>query len=453
MDLSPGLLAVLLLLTAALGLVVGWLLAAHRAATLTGELTGELASTRAELTQRTARAGADEQRQREAFAALSEQSLRANAEAVVRLAREQLGAATARADGDLAGRQAAIDALVSPLRDTLARLETHTGALEMARTDAYAALREQLGAVRAAGDGLRTETARLVASLRATGVRGRWGELQLRRVVELAGMSEHCDFAMQETVRTAEGIARPDLIVSLAGGRRVVVDAKTPFDAYLAAADPAPSTAGAAAGAAGAGTEGGSEGSDGVRYAAHARALRAHVKALADRDYPRAVAGSADFVVLFLPGDGLLAAAAAADPSLIEDALSRRVVLTTPTTLVAVLRTVASVWREDALVANAARLRELAGQLYDRLATMGAHLGKVGSGLSASVGAYNSAVGSLESRVLVTARRMAALHEDSRVNLDPPELVELRPRPLTAAELTDPAEPTGSARLDLGATG
>lgn len=444
MALSPVVLALVLLLTAALGLVVGWLLAFRRGTML----TGELAATRAELTVRAERAGQDEQRQREAFAALSEQSLRANAESVVRLAREQLGAASARASGDLAGRQAAIDALIAPLRDTLARLEAHTGALETARTDAYAALREQLGAVAQAGDGLRSETARLVASLRATGVRGRWGELQLRRVVELAGMSEHCDFAVQPTIRSGEGAQRPDLIVALAGGRRVVVDAKTPFDAYLAAAD--------------------ADGPEGpVRYAAHARAVRGHVKALAERDYPRAVAGSADFVVLFLPGDGLLAAAAQADPGLIEEALARRVVLTTPTTLVAVLRTVASVWREDALVTNAARLRELAAQLYERLSTMGAHLAKVGSGLTASVSAYNSAVGSLESRVLVTARRMAALHEGD-VALDAPELVELRPRPLTASELTDPAGPpgladpadaadraaaSGSGRFNLGASG
>ena len=438
MALSPAVLAVLLVLAAALGLLLGWLLAARRGTTL----AQDLATARAELTVRAERSGQDEQRQRDAFAALSEQSLRANAESVVRLAREQLGAASARASGDLAGRQAAIDALIAPLRDTLARLEAHTGVLETARTDAYAALREQLGAVAQAGDGLRAETARLVSSLRATGVRGRWGELQLRRVVELAGMSEHCDFAVQPTIRSGEGVQRPDLIVSLAGGRRVVVDAKAPFDAYLAAADAERP----------------------VRYDAHARAVRDHVKGLAERDYPRAVAGSADFVILFLPGDGLLAAAAQADPGLVEDALARRIVLTTPTTLVAVLRTVASVWREDALVANAARLRELAAQLYERLATMGAHLAKVGSGLTASVTAYNSAVGSLESRVLVTARRMAALHEGD-VALNPPELVELRPRPLTAAELTDPAGPPGleygadpapataSGRRDLGATG
>lgn len=437
MIVSAALLVLLLVLATALGLALGWLLGARRSAGRLAELAAaraHLTASRAELAAATTRGADDERRQREAFAALSERSLRANAESVVRLAREQLGAATERANGDLAGRQAALDALVAPLRDSLTRLEAHTGALESARTEAYAALREQLGAVRDSGEGLRAETARLVASLRATGVRGRWGELQLRRVVELSGMSEHCDFVVQATVRTADGVQRPDLVVSLAGGRRVVVDAKAPFDAYLAAA------------------EAGGDAADPVRYALHARAVREHVKRLAERRYPDAVGGSADFVVLFLPGDGILAAAAAADPGLVEDALTRGVVLATPTTLVAVLRTVASVWREDALVENAARLRELAAELYQRLSTMGGHLAKVGGGLTASVAAYNSAVGSLESRVLVTARRMAALHEASPP-LAAPEVVELRPRAPRAEELTDPVdrEPTGSVeRSALG---
>ena len=420
----PVLLLLLLLALALLaGAALGWLLAARRGTAAAGELV----SARAQLAARAEGAAEADRRVRESFAALSEQALRANAEAVVRMARDALGTAGAAASGDLAHRQQAIDALVAPLRDSLARLEAHTGALETARTEAYAGLREQLGSVRAAGDGLRAETARLVASLRATGVRGRWGELQLRRVVELAGMTEHCDFETQVTVRTADGVQRPDLVVALAGARRVVVDAKAPFDAYIAAAD-APVLPGA------------KDPGDPVRYAGHARAVREHVRRLADRDYPRAVPGSAEFVVLFLPGDGMLAAAAAADPGLVEDALARGVVLATPTTLVAVLRTVASVWREDALVANAAELRRLAGELYQRLATMGGHLAKVGSGLNASVTAYNSAVGSLESRVLVTARRMAELHE-SDAPLVAPETLELRPRAPRAAELTDPAEP------------
>ena len=420
MTVAVPLLALLLVFAAALGAAIAWLLATRAAAGRAGLAAAELAAARTSLAHLDAGAREADERTREAFAALSERALQANAETVVRLAREQLGAAGATAGGDLARREEAIAGLVAPLRESLARLETQNRTMETARTDAYAALREQVGAVRVAGDGLRAETSRLVAALRATGVRGRWGEVQLRRVVELAGMTEHCDFTVQQTVRTADGTLRPDLVVHLSGGRDVVVDAKVPFEAYVAADD--------------------ADGPPEQRYVAHARAVREHVRRLSDKAYSRAFEPSPQFVVLFLPGEGFLAAAASADPGLVEWALGQDVVLATPTTLVALLRTVAHTWRQDALADNAAQVQKLARELYARLSTMGGHLAKVGAGLGSSVEAYNAAVGSLEGRVLVTARRMAALH-DPEVSLPAPELAELRPRPLTAAELTDPADP------------
>ena len=423
MTLTAGHLVSLLLLTTALGLVVGaalgWLLAARAAGARAAATGAELAAARTSLHHLTAGAEADSQRLRESFAELSEQALRANSRTLLDLAREQLGAAGAAAGGDLARRQDAIGALVVPLQDALARLEAHNRSMETARTDAYAALREQVGAVRVAGDGVRAETSRLVAALRATGVRGRWGEVQLRRVVELAGMAEHCDFTVQHTVHGEDGAQRPDLVVHLSGGRHVAVDAKAPFEAWLAAES--------------------ADGPPEQRYAGHARAVREHVRKLSDKGYHRALGDSPQFVVLFLPGEGFLAAAASADPQLVEWALEREVVLATPTTLVALLRTVAHTWRQDALAANAAAVQKLARDLYARLSTMGGHLARVGSGLGASVDAYNAAVGSLEGRVLVTARKMAALH-DPDVALVGPEAVDLRPRPLTAAELTDPVD-------------
>lgn len=415
-------LVLLLCLTLALGAALGWLLAARSGADRAAASAAELAVARTSLAHADTGAQESRDRLRETFAALSEQALQANSEAVIRMAREQLGAAGAVAGGELARRQEAIGAMVGPLREALDRLEVHNHAMETARTDAYAALREQVGAVQLAGDGVRAETARLVAALRATGVRGRWGEVQLRRVVELAGMTEHCDFTVQHTVRGDAGTQRPDLVVHLSGGRHVVVDAKVPFEAYLAADS--------------------ADGPPEQRYAGHARAVREHVTALSNRAYHRAFDPTPQFVVLFLPGEGFLAAAAAADQGLVEWALSRDVVLATPTTLVALLRTVAHTWRQESLAANAAQVQKLARELYTRLSTMGSHLSRVGAGLGASVDAYNSAVGSLEGRVLVTARRMAALH-DPEVSLPAPELAELRPRPLTAAELTDPADGAG----------
>jgi DNA recombination protein RmuC len=270
---------------------------------------------------------------------------------------------------------------------------------------------------------LRSQTSHLVAALRAPQVRGRWGEHHLRRIVEAAGMLEHCDFIEQATSRTDAGGIRPDLVVQLSGGRHVVVDAKAPFDSYLAA------------------MEARDERTRDAQLAMHAKALRAHVDALAAKAYWTGFASTPEFVVLFMPADPFLDAALQQDPTLLEHAFSQDVVLATPATLVALLRTVAYAWRQEALAANALAVHTLGRDLYGRLSTMGEHLAKLGSSLGGAVTAYNRAVGSLESRVLVSARKLADLGVSADA-LDEPEQLEVAPRRLQAPEF----DGSGTAR-------
>ena len=280
---------------------------------------------------------------------------------------------------------------VAPLREALGKVETHLRELEHARVSAYAALSEQVGFMRSTGEELRDQTSSLVHALRAPQARGRWGEMQLRRVVELAGMVEHCDFTEQATVTSDHGTLRPDLVVRLAGGKQVVVDAKVSLAAYLDAAE--------------------SRDPDLIeaRMDAHARHLREHVKGLAAKEYWRSFEPTPEFVVLFVPGDAFLAPALERDPQLLEDAMAAKVLIATPTTLIAMLRTIAYSWQQEALTANARSVFELGRELYRRLGTLGGHVDKVGRSLSRSVEDYNSMVGSLERTVLTQARRMAEL--------------------------------------------
>src|SRR4051812_49234660 len=287
--------------------------------------------------------------------------------------------------------QEAVARAVAPLHETLRRYEERVTDLERDRVDAYAELREQVRAMGAVSGELRTETKQLVAALRAPQVRGRWGEHQLRRIVEAAGLLEHCDFTEQVTAATDHQGVRPDLVVRLHGGRTVVVDAKAPLDAYLSA------------------TEAREERERAGHLDRHARHLRGHVDALAAKAYWSAFEQNPEFVVLFMPADPFLDAALQRDPSLMEHAFARNVVLATPATLVAMLRTVAYTWRQEALARNAVAVHALARELYGRLATLGDHVGKLGGALGAAVSAYNRAVGSLEARVLVSARKLADL--------------------------------------------
>lgn len=357
---------------------------------------------------------------KQAFRALSADALAQNNAQFVALAegriKEAAAALHAKADGDAVARAQAIGKLLDPMASTLHRVEGQLRTVELEREAAYAGLREQVDAMRSSSDQLRGETKQLVNALRAPQVRGRWGELQLERIVQLAGMVEHCDFSTQVTGHGADGGVRPDMVVHLAGGKQVVVDAKVPFAAYLEAVesrDPDVHT---------------------ERLGAHARQLRQHVDGLSAKNYWAAFAPSPEFVVLFVPGDPFLEAALQADPALLEHAFSHNVVIATPTTLIALLRTVAYSWRQEALARNAAQVHQLGRELHSRLATMGTHVAKLGRSLDAAVASYNQTVSSLEARVLVTARKLTDL-EVADEELPPPGQVERAPRVISAPEL------------------
>ncbi|MBO4208502.1 DNA recombination protein RmuC [Micromonospora echinofusca] len=316
--------------------------------------------------------------------------------------------------------QEAVARAVAPLHETLRRYSERVAELERDRVDAYAELREQVRSMGVVSGELRTETRQLVAALRAPQVRGRWGEHQLRRIIEAAGMLEHCDFAEQVTASTDQQTVRPDLVVRLHGGRSVVVDAKAPFDAYLTA------------------MEARDERTRDSHLDAHARHLRSHVDALAAKSYWAAFDPSPEFVVLFVPADPFLDVALQRDPTLLEHAFARNVVLATPATLVALLRTVAYAWRQEALARNAVAVHSLARELYGRLATLGDHVTKLGGALGSAVTAYNRTVGSLEARVLVSARKLADLGVSDQ-ELATPTQVESAPRQPQAPELVESA--------------
>ncbi len=353
---------------------------------------------------------------KETFAALSAQALRDNNQQFVAMAESRLKQATTEASGDLAQRQQAIDALLMPLRDSLSKVEGQLHSVERQRISAYQNLLEQVGTMRQTSEQLRTETSQLVTALRAPQVRGRWGEMQLRRVVESAGMVEHCDFTEQLSVLTADGSLRPDVVVHLAGGKQVVVDAKVAFSGYLEA------------------MEARDEATRAARLKAHARHLRTHIEQLGAKAYWEHFAPTPEFVVMFVPADAFLNAALEEDPTLLEHAFARNVVIATPATLVALLRTVAYTWRQEALARNAAEIHQLARELHGRLATMGGHFSRLGGQLNNAVKAYNESVGSLEGRVLVTARKLSDLQVTDG-ELPEPRQVELVARQVQAPEL------------------
>jgi DNA recombination protein RmuC len=353
---------------------------------------------------------------KQAFQALSADALARNNEQFVALAEGRIKELQLKADSESLARDKALGAMLDPMAAALAKVEGQLHTVEKERESAYAGLREQVLAMRASSERLQDETKALVNALRAPQVRGRWGELQLERIVQLAGMVEHCDFSTQVVGQGEDGGVRPDMVVRLAGGKQVVVDAKVPFAAYLEAVE--------------------SRDPDvhKERLTAHARQLRQHVDQLSAKSYWEVFTPSPEFVVLFVPGDPFLEAALQADPSVMEYAFANNVVITTPTTLIALLRTVAYSWRQEALARNAAQVHQLGKELHSRLATMGTHVAKLGRSLDSAVTSYNQTVSSLEARVLVTARKLTDLAVADG-ELPEPNQIERTPRTISAPEL------------------
>jgi DNA recombination protein RmuC len=337
------------------------------------------------------------------------------------LARERARDQHSDTADDAAAQQQALAHAVQPVQLSLDKVEQRLVDIERARLEAHGELRAQVRSMGQTSDELRNETKTLVNALRAPHVRGRWGEVQLRRVVEVAGMVEHCDFDEQPTLHTADGQLRPDLVVRLAGGKSVAVDAKVSFAGYLEAMEARDDT------------------TRDERMRAHARHLRTHVDTLAAKQYWAHLEPAPEFVVMFVPAEPFLAAALDEDPALLEHAFAHNVVVATPSTLMALLRTVSYTWRQEALAENAQQVHALGKELHNRLATLGKHFARLGGSLDSAVQAYNQTLGSLESRVLVSARRLNDLKvADS--DLPSPEPIDLAARVPQAAELVDQAE-------------
>ena len=344
-------------------------------------------------------------------------SFRDHSETFLKLAKENLGSHQEKAHGQMQAKEKAIEALIKPVAEALKKTEEQLLRIEKERKEAYGSIYKELETVSRSQQALQEETQNLVNALRRPEVRGQWGELTLRRVVELAGMVEHCDFSEQTQIEGDEGSIRPDMIIHLPEGRTLVVDVKTPLDAYLEATAAKDANSRQAA------------------LVRHARHVRERVRELSSKNYWAQFDGSPEFVILFVPGEQFLSAALDIEPNLNEEAIKQKVLLTTPNSLVALLKVVAYGWRQMTLAENAEHIRDLGQDLYGRLATFTGHLSKLGRQLGSSIEAYNSAVGSLERKVLPGARRFVEMGIHA-----PKEMPELEPLDKTARQLQSPQD-------------
>ena len=353
------------------------------------------------------------------FKALSSDALKSNNQSFIELAKQSLESIVNETKGDIGKRQQAIDALINPLQETLKRYEEQIKVMEESRQKAYGGLDEQLKSLGMTQQQLQRETGNLVAALRTPQVRGRWGEITLRRVVELAGMSEHCDYVEQVTIDSESGRLRPDMVVCLPSDREIVVDAKVSLAAYLDALSAS------------------SEEERSRAMARHAQQLRTHMNQLAAKSYWGQFSRTPEFVVMFIPGEAFFAAAVDSDRSLIEDGMAKQVVLATPTTLIALLRAVAYGWRQERIAENAQAVSDLGKQLYERLKTLAGHFGDMGKSLEKAMESYNRAVGSMETRIFPAARRFKELGAATGEEIPVVEAVEQAPRSLNFPEIDE----------------
>jgi len=374
------------------------------------------ATTRASLGAALTRAGQHETTLRDAFKALSADALRESNESFLALAKVRLGAERELTTSELDKRTQAIDALVKPVADTLGKVDAQLREVEKERRGHYESITKHLVLWAESSAQLKSETGNLVRALRSPSVRGQWGEIQLRRVVEMAGMLDHCDFTEQVNRNTEEGRQRPDLLLHLPGGKHVVIDAKAPLAAYLDAVEAT---------------------DDATREAKlkdHARQVRDHIAKLGAKQYWANFAPTPEFVVLFLPGETFFHDALQHDPSLLEYGVEQKVIPASPTTLIALLKTVAYGWRQEKLADNAEQISDLGRELYDRVVKMAEHFARLGSQLDSAVDAYNATVGTMESRVLVSARRFRELGAATGDEIAEAEVVERKARELRGGE-------------------